>query len=232
MADGKGNAPTGAVRKVRLTFTEEVLGTTSNDENVTLRYMRQRKIDAIVGQSLKDGDPVTPERAAELVLEEEGDVPFADEDEPVKMTVFPRDADGNPFIWNYQVKGAFKDAAQALKRVRSSKTSASKEMRAYKKVIDTIIFVNERRIPYAMPEGGKVGYCQRPLRAATPQGERVALACSETVPAGSVIEFTVTSLEPSHWPVIEEWLNYLQIRGIGQWRNSGKGTCEWEYVTD
>lgn len=224
--------PTGAVRKVRLTFTEEVLGSTSNDPDLTVRFMRQRKADTIVSESLKL-DPehhVTPEQAAALVAEEEGCVKMADDEAPEKMTVFPRTDDGEPFIWNYQLKGAFKDAAGSLRRVKSSKTSNTPEMRAFKKVIDQVVFVNERKVPYHIPEGKAMGLCQRPLRASTPQGERVALACSETVPAGSYVEFTVTSLEPAFWPCIEEWLNYLQIRGIGQWRNGGKGTCVWEYA--
>lgn len=33
------------------------------------------------------------------------------------MTVFPRDKDGTPFIWDYQMKGMFKDACGGLRSV-------------------------------------------------------------------------------------------------------------------
>ena len=28
-------------------------------------------------------------------------------------------------------------------------------------------------------------------------------------------------------PALREWLDYGRRRGIGQWRNSGKGSFEW-----
>lgn len=33
------------------------------------------------------------------------------------------------------------------------------------------------------------------------------------------------------WPRIE-WLDYGELRGIGQWRNSGKGRFKWHDITD
>jgi hypothetical protein len=29
-------------------------------------------------------------------------------------------------------------------------------------------------------------------------------------------------------PLVEEWLNYGVWRGLGQWRNSGKGKYVWQ----
>ncbi|MEE0146233.1 MAG: hypothetical protein UEP80_07665, partial [Senegalimassilia anaerobia] len=80
---------------------------------------------------------------------------------------------------------------------------------------------------FRLPEGGEVGICERPLRADTPHGARVALARSETVPAGTKIRFTLVVMNESDWPLVQEWLDYGQFRGIGQWRNSGKGRFEW-----
>jgi hypothetical protein len=81
--------------------------------------------------------------------------------------------------------------------------------------------------------GGDVelGDCQRPLRASGPQGERVALAHSETVPPGSSIDFEIELLDESKWPVVKEWLDYGKLRGIGQWRNSGKGRFTYKAST-
>jgi hypothetical protein len=142
-------------------------------------------------------------------------------------TFFPKDEDGNPFMWDYQMRGAFKDACGLLRRVKGSKSS---KITAFKKVIDGQIFVKERKIPLLIPEGESIGNCQRPLRAETAQGPRVALSNSETVPAGTMFEFTVVIFEPPSKkgvPSLEEclieWLEYGEFRGLGQWRNSGKG---------
>lgn len=148
----------------------------------------------------------------------------ADEVTEKGTTVFPRNDDGEPVIWDYQLKGFMKDACGALRRVPGTLSSKCK---AYKKVIDGTIFVKERSVPFQLPEGGEVGICERPLRADTPQGARVALARSETVPAGTKIRFTLVVMNKSDWPLVQEWLDYGQFRGIGQWRNSGKGRFEW-----
>jgi len=110
------------------------------------------------------------------------------------------------------------------------KTSESSKVKAYKKIIDGLIFVGPRKIPFDIV-GGKIGSCQRPLRASGPQGERVALANSETIPAGSTIEFDIQYFDPSHRAMIIEWLDYGKLRGIGQWRNSGKGRFTYEIVS-
>ncbi len=38
-------------------------------------------------------------------------------------TCFPRTEDGVPFCWDYQIKGFFKDACSALRRVPGSRSS-------------------------------------------------------------------------------------------------------------
>lgn len=92
---------------------------------------------------------------------------------------------------------------------------------ADKKVIDGLIFIQPRMIPILT--NGEIRDCQRPLRAQTAQGERVSLVNSEEIPAGSTCEFDVILLDDSHEKVVREWLDYGILRGIGQWRNSGKG---------
>ena len=65
--------------------------------------------------------------------------------------------------------------------------------------------------------------------AVTEKG-RTALASSETVPEGSVIEFTIIMLDERIEPLVRECLDYGALRGIGQWRNAGKGTFTWEEI--
>lgn len=43
--------------------------------------------------------------------------------------------------------------------------------------------------------------------------------------------FDVVCLDAAHEAVVREWLDYGQLRGIGQWRNSGKGRFTYE-ITD
>lgn len=192
--------------KVKVTFFEELLGTASNDPEIHKEFIASKAPDA-------------PSR------EEEVEALGVDEVVEKAKTVFPRDKDGTPIMWDYQVKGFFKDTCSALKKVPDTK---SNKMKAHKKEIDGLIFVKERKIPIIY--NGEIGSCQRPLRAQTAQGERISLANSETIPAGATIEFTVQCLVDGDMDAVVEWLNYGKLRGMGQWRNSGKGRFNWEEV--
>lgn len=142
------------------------------------------------------------------------------------MTVFPRTEDGKPFIYDYQVKGMFKDSCGMLARLKGKQATESSKLKAYKKVIDGLVFVYPRQI---VPNfDGPIGNCQRPLRAQTAQGERVALAMSEEIPAGATMEFVVQLKDDSLEDVVREWMDYGALRGFGQWRNSGKGRFYYE----
>ncbi len=141
------------------------------------------------------------------------------------MTIFSRNRFGQPIMWDYQVRGMFKDACGML---RTWPKSLSSKVRNYKKMIDGQIFVKERQIPIVY--SGAMGTCQRPLRADTMQGPRVALASSEAIPAGAKLHFTVRCFSESEVELVKEWLDYGALRGLGQWRNSGKGKFKWELV--
>lgn len=196
--------------KVRLTFTEPVLGTQPADPEIHSRFIASKAPD-------------------HKTLAEEVATMGAEQVEERGMTVFPKMEDGTPFLWDYQIKGFFKDACGMLRRVEGTK---SKKLTAYKKEIDGLIFVKERRIPLWMPIELDLTEtdCQRPLRAQTMQGERVTLAHSEEAPDGTYIEFTITCLKDSLMALVTEWLDYGALRGIGQWRNSGRGRFEWEEI--
>lgn len=196
--------------KVRLTFTEDVLGTANADKNVHSEFIASKA-------------PNAPSR------EEEVEALGAEEVERKEMTVFPRMENGSPMFWDYQIKGFFKDTCSALSRCKGEDYSKeSCGMKAYKKIIDGCIFPQPRKIEIHM--NGEMGNCQRPLRAQTAQGERIALANSEAVPAGSWIEFKVVCLSDAYENAVREWLNYGQFKGIGQWRNSGMGRFTWEEI--
>lgn len=192
--------------KVKLTFTEPILGTSPSNGEIYREF---------IGSKAPDASSVEDEVAAlgADAVAEKG------------MTVFPRNADGVPFLYDYQIKGFFKDTCGGLRKVKGTH---SEKIKAYKKEIDKLIFPEPREIPLVFD--GDITECQRPLRAQTAQGERISLAMSEEVPAGATCEFTVTCLCDDHEKVVREWLDYGKYSGIGQWRNSGKGRFVWEEV--
>ncbi len=194
--------------KIKVNFTEEVLGTASSNPHIHEEYIASNAPDA---QNLEqEVAAIGPEEVFEK-----------------QMTIFPKDENGNPILWDYQWKGFFKDACGMLKKVPGSECS---KIKAFRKEIDGLIFVEPRMIPINV--NGEIGVCQRPLRANTPQGERVALASSETVPAGSSVIFSVVLMCDSDEKMIKETLEYGKRRGFGQWRNSGKGRFEYEILEE
>lgn len=203
--------------RVRLTFTDEVLATQPADKEIHSHYISSKAPDA---------------KAKEEEIEAIGVEEFIERG----MTVFPRDKKGRPIIYGYQAKGFFKAAAKTLKDVKDTYTS---KMTAYLKRIDRDVFIFPsiedragRMIPFH--DYGEIHDCQRPLRASTPQGERVAISHSEAISAGAWIEFDIEWFEDKQLSeaVICEWLDYGVYSGLLQWRNAGKGTFTWERVTE
>lgn len=189
---------------VELIFFEGVLGTSSNNKDLYRDFIGSKAPDA-------------------QTAEEEVEAIGVDAAVEKGTTVFPRDEDGNPFLYDYQVKGFLKDTAKALKKVEGTKSS---KIKAYKQEIDGLVFPNPRKIPFEFD--GNISICQRPLRASTAMGERIALAASEEIPAGAKVHFEITCLVDSQIEWIRELLDYGKFRGIGQWRNSGKGRFTWK----
>ena len=203
--------------KVKITFLEPVLGTWPNNKNIAEEFIASKAPDA-------------------STIEEEIAALGIDAVTEKGKTVFPRNEAGEPVLYDYQVKGFFKDACGMLRRIggKDEKTGKKKaanlsgKLTSYKSVIDGLIFVQPRMIPIQV--NGEIRDCQRPLRAQTMQGERVSLANSEEIPEGSTAEFEVLCLEKEHEAVVQEWLDYGILRGIGQWRNSGKGRFTYEII--
>lgn len=219
-------------RRVKIVFLEPVLGTAPNNQEVYTKFIASKAPGA-------DG------------IEEEIEAIGVDGVVENGMTVFPRIAkDKNrPGIWPYQIRGFFKSGQQAMNDMVTDKEERKKKnsgyLATYKRRIDTHVFVkavtarwtdyklsgsDKQLIEIHIPDGGKIESCERPLRAQTMQGERVALAKSESVPEGSWIEFDVKLLDPRLEDHLIEWLEFGAYNGIGQWRNSGKGTfVYWMY---
>lgn len=190
--------------KVEITFKLPVLGSLPNDESAYSDYVAVKAPTA-------------------TTFEDEIESACSDEYEGRGITVFPKLMDGTPFLYDYQVKGFFKSACFAMRQI--SDESASKKIKAYKKKIDLLVFVNERKIPLIFD--GEIELKSRSLRAQTMQGERITIATSEMVPEGTTCQFTVRVLDDDMMDAVREWLDYGQYNGIGCWRNSGMGKFEW-----
>ena len=105
--------------------------------------------------------------------------------------------------------------------------------------MDQLLFVRPRR-NYLRDKDDNIwkeapDHEQRSLRATTMQGDRIALARSEKLPAGTQLAFQVELLiasakgskiriEPG---TIKLAMKYGSTRGFGQWRSGGYGTFDF-----
>lgn len=212
----KAEKPNGKLQpesiKIRATFTRPMLGTAPANPDVYSDFIA-KKVDK---ERLADELKSLPQED----LEEKG------------MTVFHRDDDGDVVLLDYQVKGFIKEAFKAFCEFGEIKLPHGQKVSKYtaQRVVDNFIFIYPFEIKIQMPENGEVTKNVRPLRGQTQQGERVALACSEQVPKGSFIEFTVEWNNPTLKNTVIDSLDYGSKKGIGQWRNSGMGRFEWTEI--
>jgi hypothetical protein len=199
--------------KVEITLLEEMLGTASADPDLHRTFIASKSADA--GK-----------------VEEELRALHAEELQQKSMTVFPRDDDGTPILFDYQVKGFIKETVGILvelldKEVKVGKTRLTKF--THKRIVDNYIDVFPRKIRLSsLYDLGPV--CVRPLRAETMKGERVSLASSETVPAGTTFVVEIVTDTPALEALVRECLDRGKRKGLGQWRNSGKGRFDWVEV--
>lgn len=148
------------------------------------------------------------------------------------LTVFLRD-NGHLVIGNHVIKGFIKSALLTLKDQVGIAAAKSK--------VDNLVFVEPSFIPIirnGKPIDKADGYNERSLRAETMQGPRVSLVSSEEVQAPWELTVQISLLEnkgsaksnPVTWEMIETALLYGRFKGLGQWRNSGKGSFTFERI--
>lgn len=226
----------------RLTFTNELLGTASGDPEIHREFIASKAPDA---KSLEEEvasvgvDEVVDKKSTIFSRQPDGSLNIWDyqlkgqfkaacgalrsiekagssEDEPEEET---EAAEGT----ETKKKPGRKKAAG-----KKQPAYACGKLTNYLKKIDTLVHVYPRAIKLHMPEGAEVGNCQRPLRAKTAQGDRVALANSESVPEGTYCDVEIVLFDDSHEAAIRECLDFGYFYGLGQWRNSGKGRFKWQ----
>lgn len=182
--------------KVVIRLIEPMLGTVTKDPAVYKTYIESKKPEEHAAED---------ESATVDKIEEKG------------WTGFHRDA-GGLFIYDYMIRGFFKNAGNILKKQIGVKNLKSK--------INDQLFVFPRRIPLDKQEPD--GVLERPLRAMTMQGPRVTLARSDSVDAGVEITFTLKWLKGGDIKkkLLEDLLEYGQLSGLGQYRNGSYGRFE------
>lgn len=205
--------------KVRLTFLTEPLGTRPGSEEI-LR-------DHVLEQARKKAAKAGIELSEEMLEEEITSMPDVEGEVEEKTTWFSRDKDGSLIMWDFQLKGFFKEACWALRRMPDTE---SKKLKAYIKEIHGLVFPFPRKIKLELPEGMEPKFYVRPLRGQTPKGERVSIARSEMLPVGTTCEFTLEVLSPHLLDAIEEWLSYGKYKGLFQFRTGSFGRFSYEFL--
>lgn len=209
---------------VKITITEPMLGLSPGDRKVYERFLTEN---------------ATPEQIAEesALLPDPADVSELKEN---VSCVFPKDETGL-FWFNYQIRGFFKETLRALFEIGMLEKLGSLSKWTIAKAVDNTLFVTPRRIYLHGPDGKIIKdtdkYLERPLRASTLQGERIALARSQEVPVGTTFSFTVMTLTNDKglksWAVLDAdkvkaCLDYGALKGFGHWRTGGFGQFTWE----
>lgn len=188
--------------RLKVTFTEDILGSTPLNEEVYSDYVASKHPNG--------------NGAAELET-------VAESTERGK-TGFHRNENGKPVLYDYVVKAYLKDT---WTKCRLHKGSLSSKLTMGKSKITGQVFVSERRITIL---DTKEYVLERPLRAETAQGPRVALAASDTVRAGAHFTCTIEVLAPDiiTEEILREWLDYGKYSGFGQWRSGGWGRFSYQ----
>ncbi len=203
--------------KVELTFTEALLGSQPGDPDVAREFILSKA------------------PTEDLPADEVETLPDKEEMLSKGSTVFAK-VDGNPFLYDYVLKGYFKKCVQAVFQSGVVTQAELKALRltqyTYKSTIDLQVFVTPRRIMLDMPEGTQLGWLERPLRADTMRGPRIALARSESAPAGTKIRLEIVSLAPRLNELVPKWLDFGTLSGLGQWFNGGWGKFSWQRLSD
>jgi len=208
------------ILKVKLTFTEMLLGTLAGDPNIAAEFIMSKHPNrAQVDES--EAHPATDEEIADDIQK--------------ATTFFSRDSGTESrCLWDYQVKGFFKEACLAMIESDAFKKGELKNFNLtkymFKRTIDKQIFVTPRKLILTLPANAEFAYLERPLRADTMRGERICLARSEAAAVGTQLSCEIVSMNPRLYPFIRRWLDYGRLSGLGQWRNAGFGRFEWEEV--
>lgn len=215
--------------RVRLKLIEPMLGTVPMSPEIYEAHIVSKTRKQLAKKSLS---PELKEQY-ESRLKDGGkeEVETVPESEEKGHTSFHVDVEtGELFMYDYMVRGFFKAACQAIKdRVNRGRQTKIIPWN-HQALVDELIFVLPRRVMFGKKSVD--GLLERPLRAKTPQGPRVALARSDFIDAGTEFDFTVGVIDgyKVSKDMIEELLKYGRWKGLGQFRNGSYGRFVFKIV--
>ena len=213
--------------RIRIKLIEDLLGTVPLNPEVYAAHIVTKTRKEIAKASLSpELKKQYEERLDKGGVEEKETVPEAEEK---GHTGFHQDDDGL-FLYDYLIRGFLKAAASAIKdKVNRGKTKKIIPW-AHKAMVDELIFVSPRRIHLGKTEPD--GLLERPLRAETAQGPRVALARSDYISAGLEFDFEIHVIDDIKVPkkLLIMLLKYGKEKGLGQFRNGSYGRFMFKMV--
>lgn len=207
--------------------------------NPEVRKYRITGIEPLLGSQ-----PANPEVRSAFIASKAPEQHLRDEEEAMfdpdaardkGLTVFMRNPKtGAVALMDYAVKGMIKANVAALEAENKIKQGSAKAGK--------YVFVSPRVVDLLDDNNEPIKTCaddlERPLRAKTMKGDRVALTSSEQVLPPWRIEFEIR-LVPNNgteksksvtWESIEDALDYGEFNGLGQWHNGGYGRFVWERI--
>lgn len=192
-------------------FLEPVLGTAPKDRELYESY--------IIERAKKEG----------VEVDEEEELATIEDLAQRGWTGFHSDNTGL-FLYDYQIRGYFKEAGSATKHIHGVKNVNTK--------VDRWLFVRPRRI-YFTRNGTVIkqpeSVLERPIRAMTMRGPRTSLVRSDSIQAGAQL---ICTLDVINDEISEKFLrtclDYGSMSGMGQWRTGGYGrfTYDLELLED
>lgn len=229
-------AKVAASYRVRLTLLTDMLGTKPCSSDIAQRFLQSKMTKADrMKRDLTEEDKIAKANEAVEAAEK-------------SLTIFYKE-DGKPVMEGYQFMGYFKEAARTQSNDKG-KLASNFYAGSLKTRIEEAFNVPETFVEIRLPKGydpyetvlvdGKEvrrwKQLERPLRTEFKGTTITSVAKSEIIPAGSTMEFTVElrsdtvpvssgkqSVKVDAYELLCELLGEGQKRGIGQWRNSGRG---------
>lgn len=201
--------------RIRVEMLDEMLGTNPGNDEMFEEWVKGKRGE---GVEMDGGEDV-------LGSVEEG---------MEKMTtVFRRDEGGVLCIPGYMLKGNLKANGDTIRARKKGGKGERSGWESWRSKVDNNVHVRPKVIRL-MRDGEELreadGVRVRPLRAKTAQGERVSLARSEYVRAGTYFECEVVIRGMVSEKQVLECLEEGEWYGLGQWRNAGNGTYKFEVL--
>ena len=198
------------IRTYRIRMIEDLLGTSPLDQELYKNFIQKKKDELITSGKLVKAPPIISG-----VEETQEEAEYVKEQEEKGMTGFLFDPQKGLFVFDYWIKGFFKNSANVLKEILG--------YRGLKQKVTNFLYVGPRQIFLGKKEADDI--LERPLRFMSKMGEKVALAASQILLKGLEIDFKVGVIP--HPEVTLELADFLlkygQFMGLGQWRNGGYG---------